>query len=151
MRKKIIIIAIFVLLLPASIASGAICSVQHSYEFDSSDGKDVKIVHVSGDIYVIAYKGTGNHGILKTVNINSTGTITAPSSVTNDSYEFDGTKGEQPDIIKVDSDTYAIAYRDNAKDGILKTVTIGSDGEITQSNNSTIFESAKAKIPILFK
>ncbi|MEO2086685.1 MAG: Ig-like domain-containing protein, partial [Acidimicrobiales bacterium] len=147
MRKKIIIIAIFVLLLPASIASGAIGSVQHSYEFDSSDGKDVKIVHVSGDIYVIAYKGTGNHGILKTVNINSTGTITAPSSVTNDSYEFDGTKGEQPDIIQVDSDTYAIAYRDTAKDGILKTVTIGSDGEITQSNNSTTFESLKAKNP----
>ena len=43
-----------------------------NFEFDDDKGKEPKIIHVSGDIYAIVYKGGGDKGYLETVEINST-------------------------------------------------------------------------------
>ena len=63
-----------------------------------------------------------------TVTANVTGdgggTIGEIEDAVLDSLEFDIVYGQQPDIIQISENTYAIAYSDNANDGFLKTVEI---------------------------
>jgi hypothetical protein len=103
-------------------------TVIDTLEFDEDNCIYPEIVHISGDIFAIAYEGKNNDGSLKTVAIASDGEI-ADSAV--DSLEFDDGNGREPDIIYVSGDIYAVAYRGNNRDGHLKTIEIASDGEIT--------------------
>ncbi len=110
-------------------------SVVDSLEFDTSYGIYADILHVSGNIYVIAYQGNGNDGFLKTVEITTDGEIT--NSVI-DTLEFDNRNGREPVITHVASNIYAIAYRGNGGDGFIKTIEIATDGEITNSVIDTL-------------
>ena len=103
-------------------------SITDSFKFDDWRGHEPDIIHISGNTYAIAYRGIGDDGFLKTVEIANNGTIT--DSIT-DSLEFDNQKGHDPDIIHISGNIYAIAYRGNNDDGFLKTVEIASDGDIT--------------------
>ncbi len=98
--------------------------------YDSYQGYLPDIIHVSGNIYAIAYQGAEYDGYLKTVSIAANGQIT--DSVI-DTLEFDGSDGQMPDIVHVSGDIYAIAYtRDGyyTDPGYVRTVTIASDGQI---------------------
>jgi hypothetical protein len=106
--------------------SGAISGPLHRYEFDSSEAKEASVIHVSGEVFAIAYSGPGDDGWVKTVTIDSGGNI----SGTGQSLEFDGNNGREPVIVKVSDDMYAIAYRGPNDDGWIKTVSISSTGVI---------------------
>ncbi len=116
-----------------------------SVEFDNAKGKTPNIIHISGNVYAIAYAGDGDDGWL------ITGTITAAGQITDtliDSLEFDPAQGKAPNIIPISGDVYAIAYAGNADAGSLKTVTIATDGQITDPVIDTLeFDSAKGKTP----
>ena len=99
-----------------------------AFEFDTSFGREPNIIHISGDIYAISYRGPSDDGWLITVDIANDGTIT--SSVV-DSYEFDTSTCYDPDLIHINGNIYAIAYRGLYDDGLLKTVEIANDGTIT--------------------
>jgi hypothetical protein len=99
-------------------------------EWDTANGYEPEIVHVSGDVYAIAYRSTGADGWLCTVGIDSSGNIT--NNVT-DTLEWDIANGYEPDIIHISGDIYAIAYRGVANDGWLATVEIDSSGNITDT------------------
>lgn len=105
-------------------------AVADSLEFDTSNGLDPEIIHISGEVFAIAYSGPGNDGWLKTVQIDSTGTIVNPQI---DTLEFDTAYGLRPSMVPVAGDYYAIAYRGPGNDGWLKTVEIQTDGQITGS------------------
>ncbi|GAI61507.1 unnamed protein product, partial [marine sediment metagenome] len=94
---------------------------------DESSGYTAKIIHISGDIYAIAYRGAGNAGLLKTVSIDSVGDI---DSII-DTLEFDATYGTPGNIIHISGDIYAIAYQGVDSVGWLATVEIDSVGNIT--------------------
>ena len=49
----------------------------------------------------------------------------------SDNLEFDPIRGNEPDIIHVSGNTYAIAYRGNNDDGFIDTVEIVNNGTIT--------------------
>ena len=116
-----------------------------SLEYDTSAGYTPDIVHISGDIYAIAYRGSGNDGFVRTVRINSAGQIT---NSTIDSLEFDTADGYEPDILHVSDDVYAIAYRGSGSDGFVKTLTIASDGQIGNSViDSYEFETSNCVTP----
>lgn len=110
--------------------SGIADAVLSSFEFDTVDGHEPDIIHVSGDIYAIAYRGDNGDGWLATVDIDSAGTITA--SVI-DTLEFDATDADTPDIFHVSGDVYGIAYNGPGVDGWLVTMTIDSSGNIGAS------------------
>ena len=116
-----------------------------SVEFDNAKGKTPNIIHISGNVYAIAYAGDGDDGWL------ITGTITADGQITDtviDTLEFDTSQGKTPNIIPISGDVYAIAYAGNADAGSLKTVTIATDGQITDPVIDTLeFDSAKGKTP----
>jgi len=116
-----------------------------SVEFDNAKGKTPNIIHISGNVYAIAYAGDGDDGWLKT------GTITAAGQITDtliDSLEFDPVKGKTPNIIPISGNVYAIAYAGDLDDGFLITVTIATDGQITDTVIDTLeFDTSQGKTP----
>jgi hypothetical protein len=105
-------------------------SVIDSLEYDASNGYEPSIIHVSGDIYAIAYRGSGSNGFIRTVSIDGSGNI---NDSVIDSLEYDTSSGSEPSIIHVSGDIYAVAYRGNANRGYLKTVSIAANGAIGDS------------------
>ena len=105
-----------------------------SLEFDTY-GRDTKIIHINGTVYAIVYRGPGEDGFVKTVEIASDGQIT--NSII-DTLEFDTSYGYEPKIIHINGDFYAIVYRGPDSDGFVKTVEIASDGQITNSIIDTL-------------
>ncbi len=110
-----------------------------SFEFDTSNGYTPMIATVSGDIFVIAYRGTGDVGELITVDIDSSGNID-PTIV--DSETFDSSGAYSPDIINISGDFFGIVYEDSSSAGVISTYEISSVGAITSGAVSTlIFDS----------
>ncbi|MDP6401252.1 MAG: lectin-like protein, partial [Candidatus Marinimicrobia bacterium] len=92
-------------------------------EHDETQGIRSSIAHVSGNVYVMAYKGSGNDGYIKTFTLADNGTIAQISSVAHDTQQ-----GTNNSIVKVDGTLYALAYSGYGDDGFLKTFTIPDDG-----------------------
>jgi len=96
------------------------------------------ILHLTGNIYVVAYTDVDGDGWIETVEINSDGTIT--NSVL-DSEEFDGADGFFPHMAQIDVDTVAVIYETTdtaggsatARDGMLMTYNISGAGLITDT------------------
>jgi len=73
------------------------------------------------------------------------GDISNADDTPTDEWEFDGTNGEFVNILKVYSQTYAIAYESTEADGVVFTLQISDAGIITESQNDTLtFESGTA-------
>lgn len=104
-------------------------------EFDNHRCQWSNIIHVSGDIYAIAYRGQGNDGFVTTVSIAADGNI---GRRTIDSLEFDKSNCVYPVIINVSGSTFAIAYEGSGGDGFIKTITIYTDGEIANGTIDTL-------------
>ncbi len=115
-------------------AAGDIGSVLDSLEYDTTEGRFSNIIHISGNVFAIAYRGPGFDGWLKTVSIAADGTITGPIA----SLEFDAVQGNAPDIIHVSGNVYAISYNGPDNDGWLKTVTISPDGATLALTGSSL-------------
>jgi len=105
--------------------NGVIGAITASYDIDSNQTSAPAIIHVSGNIYAIAYGGPGRNGWLKTLSISG-GSIGAVI----DSMEFEAVYGCNPWIVHVADDVYAIAYDGPDGDGWLKTVSINGSGVI---------------------
>lgn len=113
-----------------------------TFEFDTGFCEDPRIIQVSNTIFAIVYKGPDSDGFLKTVSIANNGNIGA--SVI-DTFEFDPSMGLIPYIIHVSGDVYSIAYTGPDSDGFVKTITIASDGTITEpAIDSFEFETVEA-------
>jgi hypothetical protein len=118
-----------------------------SLEYDTSDGYYPDIIHISGDIYAIAYRGSGGDGFITTVEINEKGKIT---NKIIDSLEFDTSDCYYPNIINISGDVYAIAYEGNGNDGFLKTVQIASNSDISNSVIDTLeFNGSNGREPVI--
>ncbi|OGO32504.1 MAG: hypothetical protein A2Z29_06800 [Chloroflexi bacterium RBG_16_56_11] len=106
-----------------------------SLEYDTSDGFEPSITHVSGSVYAIAYRGPGSDGFIKTVTIAADGDI--GDSVV-DTLEFDTSNGQEPRIVNVSGSTFAIVYRGPGDDGFITTVDIAANGDIGNSVTDTL-------------
>lgn len=107
-------------------SEGNIGSVIDTLEFDTSLCDYPFLIHISGNVYAIAYRGPGADGFLKTMSIANSGDIGAVI----DSLEFDTDYCSEPHLIHILKDAYAIAYRGSDGDGWLKTVRIATNGDI---------------------
>jgi len=94
-------------------------------EFDVTYSAYADIVHISGNVYAVAYRDSSGHGKVVAVSISDNGlTLTLLAGT----VEFDGAACEDTKIIPVSGNVYAIVYRGAVGDGFLKTVTISADG-----------------------
>ena len=97
-------------------------------EFDKKDGKSPDLIHISGEIFAVAYTGPGGDGWLKTLRINAAGVITQSQIA---ALEFEMASCQQPVIVPVSGDVYAITYQGPGDGGWLKTVAISPDGQLS--------------------
>jgi len=115
-------------------------SVIDSYEFDTSEAQNPSIVHVSGDLYTLAYNGQANDGFVTTLRISKDGDI---SSSVLDIYEFDESAGDYPRIINVKDNIYAIFYQGpgtvSGVNLIAKTINIASGNIAALGDSFSIF------------
>ena len=121
----------------------------NNFEYDDADGLYNSLVQVDSDTFALAYRGTDADGFISTFNISSDGTtITKLHTIEHDTeFAWDNS------LIKVDSDTFALAYGgDNGgfgrPAGFISTFTIDSDGTITpiRIQNHAAFASASANL-----
>jgi len=102
------------------------------------------IIKVTDEVFAIAYWSSPSVGILKTVKIYSNnGTI----EYTGNMIEYDKIMGYEPNIIHVDGDVFAIAYRGPSNKGFIKTFNISSDGAIEYTGNILTFDDIKGYEP----
>ncbi|MBN1191521.1 MAG: hypothetical protein JXA46_17325 [Dehalococcoidales bacterium] len=108
------------------ISTGGIISrhVVDTFEFDNSAGYEPYIIAVSDNVYAVVYRGKSSDGFLKTILIDSNGTI---NQTAIDTFEFDTSSGYEPCIIRISDTVFAIAYRGGAGEaGYIKTVEIAT-------------------------
>jgi len=122
-------------------------SIIDTLEFETDDGDDQIVTHISDDVFVIAYRGPDTDGFLKTVDITSDGTIVSVL----DMLEYDAIAGFTPDIINVSDDVFVIAYRGPDTDGFLKTVDIMRDGTIGSVIDTLEYDTELSRDPDIIK
>jgi len=106
--------------------------------FDDLLGYEPCIIHISDNVFAIAYRNAYNIGLIKTFKILSDGYI----EYTGKEFLFDIMKCHEPSFIHVSKDLFAIAYRGPNDNGFLKTIKIKSNGTIFSLKNSLKFESS---------
>jgi hypothetical protein len=105
-------------------------SVIDSLEYDTADGYEPRIIHISGNVYAIAYRGTSYDGFVKTMSIATNGDI---GNTVIDTLEYDTSNGYEPDIVYISGNVYAITYRGTGNDGFVKTISIAANGDIANT------------------
>jgi len=114
-------------------ATGDIVGVIDTLEFDTDGCSGLDIIHIAGNVYLIAYRGgVGPDGILKTVTIESDGSIGSVIAT----RIFEATWGFDPALAHISGDVYIVGYRGPGNDGWLKTFTVDSSGNIGAVFNS---------------
>ena len=116
-------------------SSGNITAVKtqsegNNLEHDTEEARHNSLVQVDSDTYMLAYQGTGT-GEISTFTIDSSGNITAILTQSEgNNLEHHTKRSDFNSLVQVDSDTYALAYRDTASGH-------SSKGAITAFNIST--------------
>jgi hypothetical protein len=124
-------------------------AVIDTLEFDTADGFEPDMINVSGNIYAIAYRGSGGNGFLKTLTMATNGDI---GNSVIDTLQFDASNGYTPFIINVSGNVYGMAYRGSNFDGFLKTVSIAPDGSIADAVIDTLeFDTADGYEPYIIQ
>ena len=115
-------------------------TVIDSFEFAPNIGVNYpKIVHVSGDIYAIAYgDGTNDEGRIVTVGIDSSGSITNPVVDGPNTFTTNIDTTQKLDFIKVAEGMYAVVYQDDGNDGNVSSVGISAAGTIDANATDTL-------------
>lgn len=127
--------------------SGVIdAAVTDTEEFDGTLGTQCNILSVTGDIYVISYKGSSDVGYIKTLSITSAGAI----STVIDTLTFDASSGQYPSMVKVGGTVFAVAYQGVDDDGFIKTFTVSSAGLISTVIDYEEFDTSKCTYPKLY-
>jgi hypothetical protein len=106
------------------------------YQYDAVSGYDPCLLRISQHVLALAYRGPADQGILKTFNISSEGDIT----YLGNTLLFESNSGYEPCITSITDTVYAVAYRNSANDGCVKTFNISANGGITWTGKITIFE-----------
>jgi hypothetical protein len=101
-------------------------SVIDSWEHDTTDGGYDSIVHVAGDVYAIVYRDATTVTVF-TVNVDD-----ANGDITNTAIDTQllSYSGYECNIVHVNDNIYAVAYRDPSTDGWIETINIDSSGII---------------------
>ncbi len=91
------------------------------------------IIHVTGDVYAIAYGGTGT-GYIKTFTVSTTGAISAGFT---DSLTFALAADSGAKLCHVDGNIYCVTCQSDDTFGYIKTFSISSVGAISDAFIST--------------
>lgn len=118
-----------------------------SFLFDNADCKIPRIIHISGDVFAIVYRGVDDDGWIITFSITAAGDI---SAAVIDSFEFLPLRPYDITMIHVSGDIYALVYTGYGDDGFVCTVSITAAGDIGAAVIETVeFETSNALEPVV--
>ncbi|MCK5636272.1 MAG: LamG domain-containing protein, partial [Thermoplasmatales archaeon] len=95
------------------------------------------IIHIHDNISAVIYRNDKKNGTIKTLEITDGGQTINFIDPNLGKFIFDYYNCNDPDIINIAGNTYAIVYRDENDYGVLATVEIFDNGTITQQLNDT--------------
>ena len=117
-------------------ADGSTITKVKTLEHAVNNGQYNSLVQVDSDTYALAYAGAGDDGWITTFTIPADGsTITKVKTL-----EHDTNRGNHNSLLQIDSDTYALAYSGEDRDGFITTFTISSDGSSITEVAGSILE-----------
>jgi hypothetical protein len=115
-----------------------------SWEYATDIGTMPCIMSCSGDVYLIAYEGTGNDGFVQSLTITSSGDITTSFI---DYIEFDTADGGYQTFFYIGESThfastlvYGICYQGGGGDGFVRTFYVTTSGSMAYTTATTSFE-----------
>lgn len=114
-------------------------------EFDEAYGVYSDPIHISGDVWAVAYTGdaVNGPGRIKTFTITGAGAISAITS-----YDYDANQTSAPAIFHISGSVYGIAYGGPSFDGYLITTAINDDGTLGGAILSSLeFDEANGTNP----
>jgi hypothetical protein len=113
-------------------SSGDITNTRADYwEFDAVCGVEPSIMHISDNVYAIAYSDTNSDLQVKTVTIASTGMITKSWI---DTLTADAGTAYYPTLFKVnEKSVYGVTFSGNTLDGWVTTFNLSASGVIGDS------------------
>lgn len=103
-------------------------AIVDSLEFDTTQGGTPTLVHVSGDVYAIVYRGVDGDGFVSTVTVDSAGNI---GDTVIDTFEFETGNCTAPHIYHISGNIFAITYGGPDSGGWVVTIEISTAGAIT--------------------
>jgi len=117
-------------------ADGSTITKVKTLEHAVNNGQYNSLVQVDSDTYALAYAGNGDDGWITTFTIPADG-----STITKvETLEHDTNRGKYNSLLQIDSDTYALAYSGEDRDGFITTFTISSDGSSITEVAGSILE-----------
>lgn len=111
-------------------AKGDISAVIDSLVFRADYATYPSIIHVSGDVFAIAYIGPDNDGYVSTIEIDAAGNIGAALI---DTLEFDTAACGFPKIYHLTGSIFAVVYSGTSADGFICTFSIDAAGNISNA------------------
>ena len=114
-------------------------AVTATLEFDTSSCTYPRILPVSGDVFVIAYKGADGDGFAKTLSITAAGAI---SAVIN-TLEFETTNADYVDMTNAGEAVFAVSYRKSNASGFIITFTVSLGGIFSAVIGTLEFETTE--------
>jgi flagellin-like protein len=120
--------------------------------FDDVQGYEPCIVHVAGDLFAVAYRGSSDYGYIKTFNISSEGVI----DYTGNDLIFDDINSSfDPYIIYHSDKNYIITYSTNKYPGNpvgnYVSIEFADNGSIILSKTPYTFQYGRCYTPIPIK
>jgi hypothetical protein len=105
------------------------------YEYAVDDSIWASLVQIDADSFALASTGASGDGFIDTFMVNASGTILT-SMV--DEWEFDAADATEMSLVKVDADTFAVAYKGVGGDGFISSFNANGTGKINTSLNSVL-------------
>jgi len=116
---------------------------------DTNDPNRLSLQKITDNILAVAYWTPNDGGLLKTVQISSTGIITYTGKMVQYDPVSSGSHSREPYLIHVTGNIYALAYRGPSNHGILKTFNITSTGNISYTGQMIEFDTLVGYEPCL--
>jgi hypothetical protein len=121
------------------------------YIFDGAFAYNPDAIHISGNIFAVAYIDLGNDVMLRTFVISSDGDIDETGWIDEvDLSTMDANSCNEPNLIHISGDKYGVVYAsDNHGSGWLKTFRVNNTGFIFDdlANNKLQFETVQCDHP----
>jgi len=114
-----------------------------TYEFATDHAASINFLHVSGNVFVLAYSSTSNAGIIRTVTISDAGAINGIATRT-----YESGSALDPSFTRVAGNIFATVYRTiTTYAGHLKTMTVSDAGAISAVIDTLQLAAAEFKEP----
>ena len=105
-------------------------------EYDTGKSEWNSIIQIDSDTYLVSYSGPDDDGFVCTIYISADGSTISKVA----SFEFETSYATSTALCKIDSDTYAVAYKGAGNDGFIQTLTIPADGSSITSVETLEFD-----------